>query len=111
MSDGIDQLSTAELLEFSILCFRNKDFEKAIACFSAALGRDPNLWIAHLYIGMSYHQIHHLQLAMEHFRFLTTNCTDPAIRQKAESALNHLTIQQEKERKLSSTSNDELNLG
>jgi hypothetical protein len=85
MTDGIAFLDA--LVDNGVVAYKNRNFKSAIDNLQKVLDVDPRHWRAKLYLAMSYYQGGELYSAFRHFTYLTENCTDTDIRDKAAAAL------------------------
>lgn len=75
------------VVETGVNAYQLNDYKKAIEILLGVIDQEPRNWRGKLYLAMSYFRSGELFLANQHFRFLRDNCTDPEIRNKAETAL------------------------
>jgi hypothetical protein len=76
-----------ELLEIAINAYRNGRYAQAIELLLQIVDADGSLWMARLYLSMSYQKTGRVADAHRSFKRLAEQCTDAVIRIKAENAL------------------------
>jgi hypothetical protein len=76
-----------ELLEIAINAYRNGRYTQAIELLLQIVDADGQLWMARLYLSMSYQKTGRVADAHRSFKRLAAQCTDATIRIKAENAL------------------------
>jgi tetratricopeptide (TPR) repeat protein len=80
-------LSLDVLVDSGVMAYKNREFADAMKNLEQVLDIEPRHWRAKLYLAMSYYHTGEVFAAYRHFTYLKDNCTDPDIRQKAESAM------------------------
>src|SRR6185437_7533311 len=90
-----------DLAEIALLAFRNAKYRDAIELLLQVTDREPNNWMARLYLGLSYQRLGRIADAHRLFRRMLYECTDQLILQKVKSELP--VIEAEMTHKFSST--------
>jgi tetratricopeptide (TPR) repeat protein len=76
-----------DLAEIALLAFRNAKYREAIELLLQVTDREPNNWMARLYLGLSYQRLGRIADAHRLFMRLRYECTDQLILQKVKAEL------------------------
>lgn len=77
----------SRLLEEAKNSYRDRDFKTAMDLFSRILDKDKNQWESILYLAMCYYKLGMVQMSLQRFRYLSENCPERDIREKATAAM------------------------
>jgi cytochrome c-type biogenesis protein CcmH/NrfG len=86
--------NNVDLATAALTAYKSGDYELAIRLFSEVTKQDPELWEARLYLGMAYFKTSNKSRAMQEFKDIVAWCKDPAIKEKAFTALKGLSSSQ-----------------